>query len=97
MIELINEFVSLKRKLDEEFGIIGLSWFDTNVQMDDFSRILMIAEDEGLEVFEDERHDEYPLEIYVEHSGYTFFTLLTPDEMKEYKKATAPTVTSDKS
>src|SRR5690625_4085713 len=97
MIELINEFVSLKDKLNAGFGILRLSHDNRYVHMNEKESIITLAKNESLHIDENERGcDIFPFYISVVYGGYEFFALLTEDEYQEYKKATADTVT-DKS
>ena len=100
MIELINEFVNLKDKLNEDFGILSLSHDNRDVHMNEKESIITLAKNESLHIDENERDcDTFPFSISVVYEGYEFFALLTEDEYdeyQEYKKATAPTVAKKK-
>ena|SRR5699024_3678751 len=98
MIDLINEFVILKDKLNEDFGVLSLSHDNKEVHMIDEESIITLAKNENLHISVNPRGcDNFPFYISVVYEGYEFFALLTVDKYQEYKKATAPTVTSDKS
>lgn len=92
MISKINEVLGLSKELERDYGVIYVK--DWGTQIGDLDKFLSISEGNETIVYEGDGV-EFPYRLSLIKEGHEIFILLGEESFREYKKATATTVTKE--